>query len=371
MSLFKQLEKLYRPDRFEREDFHTEIAAKVLHYSPSLTLRWLRSLDVTKLIKADNIRITTQETFGKLPGHLTDSRPDITIRIVADGKKELIFVESKVDSKQGNTQLQRYTEILAAEKKSKALEKTSLVFITRDYEAATITLKENPSFSFRRTRWFEFYDKLKTHLEKNSDGLARELKLFMEENRMSLGNQFRSTDLVAMENFLSAKALMDETLDGEVSKKAREILGSVTNLKKAPNQLRDYQRYIVYSSFEGFECLIGYWFPHENPDAPIWVGIYLFSNPDAPVRKEVIQAFRGWIEKSRGAWLAEQLDDETAWSSIRRGNAIRSLIGGEDHVQAIKVHLLQLLDEVGQFKQTYSDLPWATSVTEVETEADP
>jgi hypothetical protein len=367
MSLFKQLEKLYRPDRFQREDFHTEIVAQVLRNSQTLTLAWLRGIGVTHLGSVDDVKIDTQVKFEKLAEHPTDSRPDIEIRLVAGEKTELILIESKIGSKQHDNQLERYAELLA-EKKSEALEKTSLVFITRDYEAARIDKPTDSSFIFRRARWFEFYNCLKAHV--NGDGLARELKLFMEENRMSLGNQFRSTDLVAMENFLSAKALMDETLDGEVSEKARKILGSVSNLKKAPNQLRDYQRYIVYSSFEGFECLIGYWFPHENPDVPIWVGVRLYSDPDAPVRKEVIQAFRGWIEKPGGTWLAEQLDDEKAWSSIRNVKAIRSLMVEEDHVQAVKDHLLKLLGEVGQFKQTYHDLPWATSVTEVETEAD-
>jgi hypothetical protein len=60
------------------------------------------------------------------------------------------------------------------------------------------------SFNFKVTRWFGFYNKLKAYMKKNSDGLAEQLKLFMEENHMLLGNQFRSTDLVAMENYLSA-----------------------------------------------------------------------------------------------------------------------------------------------------------------------
>ena len=30
MSLFSQLRQLYRPDRFQLEDFHTEIVAQVL-----------------------------------------------------------------------------------------------------------------------------------------------------------------------------------------------------------------------------------------------------------------------------------------------------------------------------------------------------
>ncbi len=369
MSLFKQLRELYRPDRFQSEDFHTEIVAQVLRYSDPLTLAWLRGIRVTTLASAEHIEIATQEEFEKLARHSTDSRPDIAIRLVAGGKTELILIESKVSSKQGPTQLQRYAEHLAAEKKRKALEKTSLVFITRDYESATIAMPTDSSFSFCLTRWFEFYNYLKAHV--NNDGLAKELKLFMEENRMSLGKQFRSTDLVAMENILSAKALMDETLQGEVSQKAWKILGLVSTIKKAPNELRDNKRYVIYRYFRAVACLIGYWFPHENPDEPVWVGITLYSDPGAPMRKEVIQVFHDWVEKSGGSWTAQQLDDERAWSYIRKGKAIQSLIGEKDHVRTIKDHFLHLLDEVGQFKQTYPGLPWATSDTEVETEAEP
>ena len=99
MSLFRQLQRLYRPDRFQLEDFHTEIVAQVLRNSPALTLAWLRGIGVTSLEKA-HVHVGTQEEFEKLAGHSTDSRPDIAIRLVAGEKTELILIESKVPSKQ-------------------------------------------------------------------------------------------------------------------------------------------------------------------------------------------------------------------------------------------------------------------------------
>ena len=114
MSLFKQLEKLYRPDRFQREDFLTEIVVQALRNSPELTLGWLRSLGVTDLKKANHIKIDSQVVFRKLAGHDTDSRPDIAISLVEGGNSELILIESKVDATQGDTQLQRYADHLAA-----------------------------------------------------------------------------------------------------------------------------------------------------------------------------------------------------------------------------------------------------------------
>lgn len=365
MSLFRQLEKLYRPDRFQREDFLTEIVVQVLRNSKELTLEWLRSLGVTDLKNAD-IKIDSQTNFKKLAGHDTDSRPDIAITIIEAGNTELILIESKVDATQGDTQLQRYADHLAAEKRRKALKKVTLVFITRDYEAAAVALiAPDLSFSLKVTRWFEFYNKLKAHVKKNGDGLAEQLKLFMEENRMSLGNQFRSTALVAMENFLGAKALMIETLNGDVTNKTRNVFGSVSNLGgNADRQLREQGRYVVFSG----GCYIGYWFPHENPDKPVWVGIELWSDPRLNAHKEETQAFHDWVEKSGGTWTSK-LDDETGWSCIRRGKAIQLLMGEENHVQAIKNHLLQLLEEVERFKKTYPTLPYATSAQEVEADA--
>ncbi|MGO8930710.1 MAG: hypothetical protein ACLQU3_27950 [Limisphaerales bacterium] len=375
MSLFKQLEKLYHPDRSQDENAHTEIVAQVLRNSDELTLGWLRSLGVTKLAKADNIRIKTQETFAKLRESDPGSRPDITIRIVADGKKELIFVESKHDAVQGYDQLQHYADQLDAARSREAFDRIALVFITRDYEPAQPPQTTVPLlFTFKGTRWFEFYQHLKARVKKNSDGLAEQLKLFMEEKRMSLGNQFRSTDLVAMESFLSAKALMDETLDG-ISEKATKILGQpFTKIKYAIDQMRDLKRYLIYSEFmgsdrrAGFQCLIGYWFPHENPDEPVWVGIALASNPKAPVHRQLNQAFRDWSLKSGGSWAAYQIDDETAWSWIRKVKAVRSFMGGEDHVGAIKDYLLALLEDVREFKKAYPSLPWS-SASEVEADA--
>jgi hypothetical protein len=366
MSLFKELKNLYRSDRFQHEDFHTEIVAQVLRNSPELTLGWLRSLTITDLTKADHITITTQHKFEKLPEHLTDSRPDMAIRLAEGEKREFILIESKVGSRQGETQLNRYVQILAAEKKTEELKKASLVFITLNYEADTVDRTAYPCVNIRVTRWFEFYNKLKAHLEKNSDGLAKELKLFMEENRMSLGNQFRSTDLVAMENFVSARALMDETLDGEVSDEAREILGGVRNRPRdLEQQLRDLKRYTIFTMFDqnNFDCVIGYWFPNESPDAPVWVGIYLSYSPDASMRPELTEAFREWITVPGSSWSLKPGD--RGWISMHKGQPIPALMGGKDHVRAIKDHLLALLNEVGEFKKRYPRLGWGNAAPEV------
>ncbi len=358
MSLFSDLRRLYRTERYLVEDPHTEIVAQVLRNSDALTLAWLKWLKVTSLDQPQ-VEITTQERFEILPGHSSASRPDITIRLNAGGNTELIFIESKVPSTQGEDQLQRYAEHLASEYKNKGLSKASLVFITRDYEAAEKPVVENSPFQpeFIPTRWFEFYRYLKVHL--NGDGLATQLKLFMEENRMSLGNQFRSTDLVALENFVGAKALMDETLDGEVLQAASRIIGKVS-FSKVLEELREDPRYVIHhGNWKGdFDVLIGYWLSHENPDLPVWVGVTIYSNPWSPCRMEVIEAFRVWVAGEGFQWKADGLDQEKKWTTLHHGKALQGLMGEPDHICAIRNHFLALLKDIQAFRRAFPKLPW-------------
>ena len=359
MNLFSKLRQLYRPDKFQLEDFHTEIVAQVLQNSPALTMSWLRGIKATSLANDVSITVGTQETFLPLDGHDSASRPDIIIRLVSGAKKELIFIESKQGSTQGADQLKRYAEHLHAAQLQEGLQNIALVFITRDYEAA-----ENPQvqLTFVRTRWFQFYQYLKAHV--NGDGLAKELKLFMEENRMSLGNQFRSTDLVALENFLSAKALMDETLEGEVSESISNIFGNVSPVKNSLVYFRDKHRYAASNgNWTTFECHIGYWLPHDNPDEPVWVGIKFYSKPSSIGRKGVIDAFRGWSKKEVGSWLTDQLEDERALCCIYKGKSLQTFMSEGDHVHAIKNHFLALLKEIAVFQKTYPALPWDVTTT--------
>jgi len=365
--LFSQLEKLCQDGRYQREDFLTEIVAKVLQNSKVLTLSWLRFLKATELSDVSVHNVRTQIRLSQLDWHDSGSRPDFEITL--GDNEELIYVESKVGSVQGEDQLQRYADHLLEEKKRKGYKRISLIFITHNYEEASVENAQAESLAFRRTRWFEFYNILATHLKTNSDGLAKELKLFMEENHMSLGNQFRSVDLIAMENFHNAKALMDEILLGEVPKKQYEIFHDLTfTAKSILDQLNNHHRYVIYSdmSFDGepevFGCVTGFWFPQRNPDQPIWVGVELYSRPNTKCRKAVNSSFQNWIINNP-QWKGACLDNPAEWSSIRKGELIHTFLSRENHINAIKTYISDVFDEVKEFKKLYPNLPWSTVTT--------
>src|SRR5947208_2731301 len=131
MSLFSKLLRLSSGGTMRLEDFHTEIVAYVLRSFSELTIQWLSDLGLTDAAKPDKVAVETQEQIDALESHDgLGSRPDISIRINRDHCTELIFVESKIGSREGSSQLQRYADHLAA---TKDLSKRSLIYITRDF----------------------------------------------------------------------------------------------------------------------------------------------------------------------------------------------------------------------------------------------
>ncbi len=130
---------------------------------------------------------------------------------------------------------------------SRARRQRSAGFRHPDYELVEKPSVAGFSFRFCQTRWFEFYRYLKARSSRR--WLGKQLKLFMEENHMSIGNQLSSCHLLALENFLTTKALMDETLN---------VVRFRSNTQ-AVAQLRKERRYVRLVNVAGVELLIGYW----------------------------------------------------------------------------------------------------------------
>ena len=361
MSLFDELKRLFRRDKFHMEDFHTEIVAQVLRNSKALTMEWLCSLRATTLEMPDSIKIRTQEKFDTLEQGQPGSRVDMVIRLVKDGQGEMIFIESKIDSTENPGQLEKYVGTIA---KQERFDKTKIIYITRDFE----TPRREPGVI--STRWSGFYQYLKAHV--NGDGLASELKLFMEKNRMSQRNRFTAIDSLALGNFLAAKSLMDDTLwESGVHAEFEKVLGTVSSRRQAVTQLSEHDQYIIYAELgkgKDLGCLLGYWLPNDEPTEVASIGLRLESNPKSSIRKKVVSAFRDFSSKTGNGWQEDELDDEKAWGGIYKRMELHTFMGQPDHVKAIKEYFLSLLEEVKRFKEGHPELPWSANVAEADKE---
>jgi hypothetical protein len=114
--------------------------------------------------------ISTQESFEALDCHFSGSRPDIFIELSNDTEKELIFIECKIGSEEGQNQLQRYAEHLD---NIENINKKSLIYITRDFDTKSqehifTNCKNKSSLVFKQFRWhqiYQFLSRFNNHIE--------------------------------------------------------------------------------------------------------------------------------------------------------------------------------------------------------------
>src|SRR5205814_1128412 len=171
-------------------DFHTEIVAQILRNSEAFTTGWLRDIGAIDSQISNVLSVKTQEKFEALDSDEAGSRVDMVIRLHGNVVRQIVFIESKLDSTENPGQLPKYSAVIA---KQEGFDRSAVVFITRDFEAP----RPPPVIT---SRWFAFYNQLTklSHL----DPLQHELKLFMEEHNMAIRNKFRSVDTLALESFL-------------------------------------------------------------------------------------------------------------------------------------------------------------------------
>jgi len=303
------------------------------------------------------VSVTTQERFVALEENQPGSRVDMVIRLSGNDQRQIVFIESKIDSTENPGQLPKYAKVI---EKQESFDCSEIIYITRDFEI--------PRPDVITTRWFQFYNHLRAHT--NSDGLEEQLKLFMEENKMTVRNQFTALDSLALGNFRAAKALMDETLWSGVNKKFEKILGKVSSAAQCVSQLHKYGGYVMYvgiGSGYDFECVLGYFLPNGDPSEPPWIGVELNSNPKSRIRKNVVTAFRDF-RKNNAGWYDSDFDNEREWPSIWKGTLLTTFMGESDHLKAIRDYFSTLLDDVMRFRSANPKLPWSTRSADVADE---
>ena len=362
MSLFSQLLQLHSDEHRRLEDFHTEIVAHVLAIDSQLALSWLQEMGVTQLREVDEIAVSTQQQFGPIEGlHRSGSKPDISIRIRKGERIEVVFIESKVGSEEGNGQLSKYLDQLRA---LQGVNKRSLLFITRDYEPKGNFSDE--SVRFLQSRWSDFYHFLAPQVANNT---IRELLKFMKENNMAQSNRFTAIELLALTNHHRARSLMDATMWENVVKHFTKVCGASGSAAKAMSQLRIHNRYVMSAGHGAgyqIEFLLGYWFPDEQPSESPEVGMHIYVNPKAAERSGIVKAMLKFSEASKGAvrkWDNWELGNDRNWGGVGCTVSLEECLGQEDHVAAITKWFGSLLEDAAVFRKLNPKLPWSVRAT--------
>ncbi|MEH2439953.1 PD-(D/E)XK nuclease family protein [Nostoc sp.] len=369
MSLFTNLLNLHSAIK-PREDFFTEIVAYFLSLNNDILLGWLKHHSIISDDNYSSIKISTQQEHKGLESHPDDSRLDIAVELSTGLNTDVIFIESKIGSKDGNNALRKYADILS---NLPNVRHRILIYITRDYDPKEeikqydcdpkpaikeYCLELSPKINFFQLRWYQFYSFLK---ERASDILAQEILIFMRNNRMSHTNQFSSVDLLTMVNYNKTLNLMESTLNDEVQREFKLAFGGVINGAASRTQWKWSSRYIIYTRFSGnnFWCGLGYF--NLNPDSSTeypYLGICLEVSSGFVERPKIIKSMQKVINDKPNIWTPENLTILPAWSAIFYRKSLQEFLSEKDQLSAIKLFFQESIKELKTVQEQYFDFPW-------------
>ena len=359
MSLFSNLLNLHSGSK-PLEDFFTEIFAYFLSLNNDILLDWLKHHSIISDDNYSSIKISTQQEYKGLESHTEDSRLDIVVELSTGLNTDVIFIESKIGSRDDKNALKKYAETLS---NLPNIRHRILIYITRDYDSKeeinTPAFNLEPKVSFYQLRWHQFYARLQQHA---TDILAQEMLIFMRKNGMSHTNQFSSVDLLTMVNFNKTLNLMESTLSDEVQDKFKLAFGGVIKGAASRTQWKWDERYIIYTHFSSstwdFWCGLGYFYlnPSNLTDYP-YLGIFLQVSPTFGQRPKIIESMQQVINNKPNIWTPVNLKVLPAWSGIFYRKSLQEFLSQENHLSAIKLFFQESIKELKTVQEQYFDFP--------------
>jgi hypothetical protein len=384
-SLLGRLLRLF-PESVPLEDLFTEAVARLFERRPGLCLAWLKEaelLPAARVATVDEgyVRVSTQRRFGSLEHQDTASRPDLLIEVhwppqagPAGGEvvADVVMVESKIGSKEGQEQLRRYAEHLG---EMTDFGGKTLAYITRTYDPKDpnkVLSGLGADVRFVQLRWHDFYRFLQKVAEQ--DALVEEAMAFMEEQGMARSYRFSTTDLMALSGVPRAFEIFDETLGGEVKNELESFAGRQPMREtQSIRELRWHQRYNIRALLHDWNlfCDVGYQLGRVDESAYSSIlrlqadgypAIFTFleAQPGAEGRETSVAAMRQIALDED--WEAYNLEDPASWAGVRRVRSLASVLQEEDHVAAVQRFFVesihQLRENLRAVKKEHPDLPW-------------
>lgn len=228
MNIFARLLKLYKnnSDKTPKEDFTTEIFVGILEKNSELLDDYVNNF---LEIEGEGFEVSSQCSYTlETPG-------DCRIDMVIENEEKLIFIENKVDSIEGNGQLEKYAKFLNQIK----YKECHLFYCTKIIEEKKVNFS-----NFSQFRWKNIYD----YYEDREVELLVEFLEYLEEEGIVMNKKFNFTDMVVMENIVETIAKMDEVLN-ETSKHLEKNFGKCIQYSGRSTQIErnnGYSSYITY-----------------------------------------------------------------------------------------------------------------------------
>lgn len=366
-SLFSRLLDLHAqyPGRVPGEDFFTELVAYLFESSPAILLGWLESLGwQTPAGGYHRIEVDSQTVYSPLPEQTSASRPDMRVELWAGERRDLVFIESKLGSVEGEGQLKNYAEILDGEPPGG---RKWLVYITRQYDPKD----DNEIFEsipatpvkFIQLRWRDFYRYL---VQQPLDFLVGEICRFMEENGMGKQITFSESDLPTMGNLQHPFQLMLGVLDQDLQRKFQSVVGSRGQFTPLEFLTRDWARFCLEGELVegGLKCILGFCDLASGAEPKLCLILQVYPEKDYGnrrfVRVELIEMMKDILANWPG-WCGYGLDDPREYSLVEKKLSLRELLASGEVEDACRGVLVGFLDEVEGIMGEYTQIDWKHS----------
>ncbi|MAC95559.1 MAG: hypothetical protein CMC96_08655 [Flavobacteriales bacterium] len=178
-----------RENKNELENLCTEIFAYSFENDLIFRADFLQLLGMEL---GEEANVSTQQYYENI------GRPDIEI---IDNKNHII-IECKVDAEERENQLNDYLKIFQTKKNRKK----HLVYLTKFYEHKTV---QGQGINYTNITWVD----VNSLAQKSDNPILTEFSSFLNEKNISMEKNFKSIDLLSLENISNTISKMDEVLD--------------------------------------------------------------------------------------------------------------------------------------------------------------
>lgn len=255
MATYERLIKLYRHSNSVTpfEDFTTEILAGILETNPEIF-----DLVVTDLFRLNenDFSVSTQKTY-----RLNETQ-SVRIDLVIENDNSICFLENKVESTEGENQLDNYATVLDELAENK---KTYLRYCTKYFDP-----KDEERHDFKQFRWSDIARIL---VEFDEQPQINDFYKFLKNHNMANNLEITAKEIFLFENLKHTLNTLDEFLD-RIKPAFISVFGKNSNPDNT-SQMRKHGRYVFYKGNifgDGAWNEIGVGFQlNDRPEARVWL----------------------------------------------------------------------------------------------------
>jgi hypothetical protein len=231
--MFNQILKLIRKnkDNTPLEDYTTELFVGTLNNDRKLKILFCK--DFLQL-ESNDFNITTQEFYS------LENSKNCIIDVVIKGDNEICFMENKVNSKEGELQLERYSKVLNGYKNDGI--KTKLVYCTKNSDPKTFE-----QHSFIQFKWHNVSEFFKRNSNEKITNLFID---FLKQNNMSTDMTIKGVHLTTLEHANNIFNLIDKNIDNVKSVFSTKFgdIKDLRNNSQFKKQIYEHERICIMAT---------------------------------------------------------------------------------------------------------------------------